>query len=56
MKNLHNATTMFEKQQLHDEEGNLVLEKNGKPKTVKVFRTVKDNGWYRLSQEYQNRR
>jgi hypothetical protein len=56
MKNLHYATTMFEKHPLRDEEGNLVLEKNGKPKIVKEIRTVKDNGWYHLSQEYKNRR
>ena len=56
MKNLHYATTMFEKHPLQDEEGNLVLEKNGKPKIVKEIRTVKDNGWYHLSQEYKNRR
>lgn len=53
MKNLHYATTMFEKQALRDEEGNPVMEKNGKPKMIKVFRTVKDNGWYHLSQTYQ---
>lgn len=53
MKNLHYATTMFEKQVLRDEEGNPVMEKNGKPKMVKVLRTVKDNGWYHLSQAYQ---
>ena len=56
MKNLYYATTMFEKHPLRDEEGNLVLEKNGKPKIVKEFRTVKDNGWCHLSQEYKNRR
>lgn len=56
MKNLLYATTMSERHQLRDEEGNLVLEKNGKSKIVKELRTVKDNGWYHLSQEYKNRR
>ena len=56
MKNLYYATTMFEKHPLRDEEGNLVLEKNGKLKIVKELRTVKDNGWYHFSQEYKNRR
>ena len=55
MKKLNYATTMFEKHPLRDEEGNLVVEKNGKPKIVKELRTVKDNGWYHLSQEYKNR-
>lgn len=56
MKNLVHATTMFEKHQLRDEEGNLVFEKSGKPKMVKVLRTVRDNGWVLLSQEYKNRK
>lgn len=46
---------MFEKQAARDEEGNPVMEKNGKPKIVKMFRTVKDNGWVHLSQEYKKR-
>lgn len=56
MKNLVHAATMFEKHQLQDEEGNLVFEKSGKPKMVKVLRTVRDNGWVYLSQEYKNNR
>jgi hypothetical protein len=55
MKNLLYATTMSEKHPLRDEEGNLVMDKNGKPKIVKTERTVKDNGRYHLSQEYKRK-
>lgn len=54
MKHLSNATTMFEKHVLKDDEGNFITEKNGKPKMVKEPRSVKDNGWFRLSQEFKN--
>ena len=51
---LINATMMFEKRQVLDEDNNVIMDKTGKPKVIRVGIAVRDNGWFLLSEQFKN--